>query len=128
MIGFSIRESARIRINGKEAGTVWAAPFRLKVGKYLQPGKNLIEIEVTNLPANRIAELDRQNVPWRKFKEINFVGLDNYFVTNFFTASFNPLEDAVITTSPPERSERKIAMMNPLCNFFVFPVNNSSVK
>ena len=71
-----LRESARIRINGKEAGTVWAAPFRLKVGKYLQPGKNLIEIEVTNLPANRIAELDRQNVPWRKFKEINFVGLN----------------------------------------------------
>lgn len=71
-----LRESARIRINGKEAGTVWAAPFRLKVGKYLQPGKNLIEIEVTNLPANRIAELDRQNVSWRKFKEINFVGLN----------------------------------------------------
>jgi len=27
-----LRESARIRINGKEAGTVWAAPFQLKVG------------------------------------------------------------------------------------------------
>ena len=77
-----LRESARIRINGKEAGTVWAAPFRLKVGKYLQPGKNLIEIEVTNLPANRIAELDRQNVPWRKFKEINFVGL-NYKMNKY---------------------------------------------
>lgn len=68
MIGFSIWEicgkAPAYSINGKEAGTVWAAPFRLKVGKYLQPGKNLIEIEVTNLPANRIAELDRQNVPW----------------------------------------------------------------
>lgn len=71
-----VRESARVRINGKDAGTAWAVPFRLNVGKYLQTGKNLIEIEVTNLPANRIAELDRQNVPWRKFKEINFVGLN----------------------------------------------------
>lgn len=71
-----VRESARVRINGKNAGTAWAVPFRLHVGELLQPGKNLIEIEVTNLPANRIAELDRQNIPWRKFKEINFVGLN----------------------------------------------------
>ena len=26
-----LRESARIRINGKEAGTVWAAPFRARI-------------------------------------------------------------------------------------------------
>ena len=49
-------------------------------------------------------------------------------ITNELKVLRVPLEDAVITTSPPERSERKIAMMNPLCNFFVFPVNNSSVK
>lgn len=47
-----------------------------KGGKFLKPGKNHIEIEVTNLPANRIAELDRQGVQWRKFKEINIVDLN----------------------------------------------------
>ena len=36
----------------------------------LNKGKNIIRIEVTNLPANRIAELDRQGVKWRKMKEI----------------------------------------------------------
>ena len=71
-----VRESARVRINGQEAGCVWAVPYQLRVGHLLKPGKNHIEIEVTNLPANRIADLDRQGVQWRKFKEINIVALD----------------------------------------------------
>lgn len=37
---------------------------------------------MTNLPANRIAELDRQQVPWRRFKEINVVDL-NYKKTGY---------------------------------------------
>lgn len=70
-----VRESARVRINGQEAGCAWAVPYQLRVGSLLKIGKNHIEIEVTNLPANRIAELDRQNVKWRNFKEINMVDL-----------------------------------------------------
>jgi len=70
-----LRESARIRINGQNAGIVWAVPFRLKIGKYMQQGINKIEIEVTNLPANRIAEMDKQKKVWRKFKDINIVDL-----------------------------------------------------
>ena len=35
-----VRESARVYINGQSVGTVWAVPFRLKVGKYLEPGIN----------------------------------------------------------------------------------------
>lgn len=68
-----VRESARVRINGQDAGTIWAVPYRLKIGKYIQKGKNRIEVEVTNLPANRIAEMDKQKVKWRIFKDINIV-------------------------------------------------------
>lgn len=71
-----VRESARVRINGHDAGTAWAAPFRLKVGKWLKTGKNLIEVEVTNLPANRIADMDRKNIEWRIFKDINMAKLN----------------------------------------------------
>lgn len=77
-----VRESARVRINGHEVGVAWAAPFRLFVGKYLHTGKNLIEVEVTNLTANRIADYDRRGVNWRIFKEINFVDL-NYKKTTY---------------------------------------------
>jgi hypothetical protein len=71
-----VRESARIRINGKEVTTLFAVPFRTMVGRYLKPGKNILEVEVTNLPANSISEYDRQGIPWRKFKDINVVGIN----------------------------------------------------
>jgi len=66
-------ESARIRVNGHEAGTAWCAPFSLPVGRWLVPGVNILEVEVTNVAANRIADLDRRHVEWKQFYEINFV-------------------------------------------------------
>ena len=71
-----VRESARIRINGKEVTTLFAVPYRTQVGKYLQAGKNILEVEVTNLPANRISDYDRRGIEWRKFKDINVVKLN----------------------------------------------------
>ncbi|MDE7004957.1 MAG: glycosyl hydrolase family 2, partial [Alistipes sp.] len=70
-------ESARVRINGHDAGIVWAVPFRLEVGRWLVAGDNLFEIEVTNLPANRIADYDRRGIQWRKFKDANIVSALN---------------------------------------------------
>lgn len=77
-----VRECARVKINGQYAGTCWSAPFRLPIGDYLQKEANRIEIEVTNLPANRIADYDRRGIQWRKFKEINVVDL-NYKTTRY---------------------------------------------
>lgn len=71
-----VRESARVRINEQKAGVAWAAPFRLSIGQLLKPGKNLIEVEVTNLPANSIAEMDRQGKQWRIFEDINMAKLN----------------------------------------------------
>lgn len=49
-----VREIARVRVNGKDAGTVWAKPDRLRVDSLLRRGVNDIEVEVTNLWVNRI--------------------------------------------------------------------------
>lgn len=68
-----VHESARIRINGQEAGTAWSVPFELDVTKWIEAGDNLIEIEVTNLPANLIADFDRRGIQWRIFKDANVV-------------------------------------------------------
>lgn len=51
-------------------------PFVLDCGKALKAGDNEIRIEVTNLPANRIADLDRRGVKWRKMEEINVVDIN----------------------------------------------------
>lgn len=70
-----VRESARVTLNGKPVGTLVAHPFRIDLGDALHPGENLLEIEVTNLAANRIRDLDLQRVPWKKFHDINFVNI-----------------------------------------------------
>lgn len=70
-----VRESARVRINGREVATLWAVPYRCYIGQYLRRGENTLEVEVTNLPANRIADMDKRGVKWRIFKDINIAAL-----------------------------------------------------
>ena len=70
-----VRESARVTLNGQPIARLWSLPFRTAVGKHLKPGRNLLEIEVTNLAANRIRDLDRRGVEWKIMKEINFVNI-----------------------------------------------------
>lgn len=77
-----VRESARVYINGTFVGCAWAVPFVVDTQGLLRKGRNEIRIEVTNLPANRIAYLDRVGYPWRKFKEINVVDI-NYKRTTY---------------------------------------------
>jgi hypothetical protein len=78
-----VRESARVYINGQFVGCAWSVPFVLDFkGNILKPGMNDIRIEVTNLPANRIADLDRRGVKWRKMEEINVVDI-NYKKTTY---------------------------------------------
>ena len=71
-----VRESARVYINGEYIGCAWSVPFVLDCMHALKAGKNTIRIEVTNLPANRISELDRKGVKWRKMEEINVVDIN----------------------------------------------------
>ncbi|MDE7407245.1 MAG: hypothetical protein K2M76_02390 [Muribaculaceae bacterium] len=71
-----VRESARVYLNDKFVGCAWSAPFSLNCSNLLRKGKNTLRIEVTNLPANRIADLDRKGVKWRKFNEINIVDIN----------------------------------------------------
>ena len=77
-----VRESARVYINGHYIGCAWAVPYILHCKDALSKGKNTIRIEVTNLPANRIAALDREGMKWRKMKEINVVDI-NYKKTTY---------------------------------------------
>ena len=88
-----VRESARVRINGHECGTLFAVPYTMRVGQYLRDGENTVEIEVTNLPANRISMLDRQGVEWRRFKDINVVDL-NYKPASY--ADWTPVPSGLL--------------------------------
>jgi hypothetical protein len=71
-----VRESARVWVNDREVGILWSVPYQARIGEYLQVGENTLKIEVANLMANRICDLDLRGVEWRRYHEINFVNLE----------------------------------------------------
>ena len=89
-----VRESARVYINDTFIGCAWSVPFILDTRGTLKAGKNTLRIEVTNLPANRISELDREGVKWRKMEEINVVDI-NYKKTLY--DRWEPVESGLAT-------------------------------
>lgn len=70
-----IRETARVKINGKDLGLVWCLPYRLIIPEGIIQKENTIDIEVTNLSFNRIIQLDRVGAKWKNFQELNFVNI-----------------------------------------------------
>ncbi|MBC7913203.1 MAG: hypothetical protein H7Y07_03680 [Pyrinomonadaceae bacterium] len=88
-----VHESAHVWVNGEDAGIVWSIPFRARIGKYLKKGNNTIKIEVANLMANRIRDMDKKGIVWRKFQEINFVNI-NY--QNFNASTWKPQPSGLI--------------------------------
>jgi hypothetical protein len=63
-------------VNGREVATAWSIPFVVRIGNALQPGRNVLELDVTNLAANRIRYMDQHKVPWKIMREINFVNIN----------------------------------------------------
>ncbi len=84
-----VHESARVRLNGRELQTLILPPYQVQVAG-LQPRGNVLEVEVTNLAANRIRDMDRRKVAWRIFHDINFVNIQY----RPFDASEWPLRDS----------------------------------
>jgi hypothetical protein len=49
-----VKNLAEVTVNGKPEGTLWKKPFSINVTGNLKPGKNTLEIKVTNLWVNRL--------------------------------------------------------------------------
>jgi hypothetical protein len=49
-----VKNMARVKINGKEAGVLWTNPWKLDISSLVKKGTNLVEIEVANLWVNRL--------------------------------------------------------------------------
>lgn len=50
----TVKEIARVRLNGHDLGVLWKAPFRLDITNAARAGANVLEIDVTNLWPNRL--------------------------------------------------------------------------
>ena len=49
-----VKNLARIKLNGKDLGVVWTAPWRVRMTGIVREKGNMLEIEVANLWANRL--------------------------------------------------------------------------
>jgi hypothetical protein len=49
-----VHDMARVKLNGKDLGVVWCAPWRVEVTGAIKAGDNQLEIEVVNRWANRM--------------------------------------------------------------------------
>ena len=86
-----VYDSARVRINGINVGARIMPPYRVDIPTgTLKEGENVLEVEVTNVGANRIRDLDMRKVDWKFFGDINIVGR-NY---RPFNASKWPLRES----------------------------------
>jgi hypothetical protein len=68
----TVKESAEIFLNGKSIGTLIGPVYQINLNSADLKDDNLLEIQVSNLMANRIADLDKRGVFWKKFYNVNF--------------------------------------------------------
>lgn len=88
-----VREAARVRLNGKPLGVAWAYPFTLRIDAPLKRRGNVLEIAVSNLPANRIRDLDARKVDWKIMKDANLVTLQ---YTKFDASGWPPAPSGLL--------------------------------
>jgi len=56
-----VEVNAEVRLNGKNLGLLWKAPYRIEITDAAKPGDNSLEIKVTNLWVNR--QIGDQQLP-----------------------------------------------------------------
>ena len=83
------KESAAILLNGKKITTLIGPSYSVTIpAAELQPD-NMLEIIVTNGMANRIIDLDKRGISWKKFYNINMSARlpENRGADGLFTAA-----------------------------------------
>jgi len=66
-----VHESARVRLNGQDLVTLIGPTYEVVVDAGQLEGTNVLEVDVSNLMANRIAAMDRRGEPWKRFYNVN---------------------------------------------------------
>ncbi len=93
-----VKETANVLLNGKEIGTLTGPPYQILLDAKDMSEHNTLEIQVSNLMANRIADLDKKGAFWKKFYNVNFPArLAENRVAGLFDASlWQPLPSGLI--------------------------------
>ncbi len=91
--------SARVSLNGKELATLIGAPFSVDIPVSALKNENMLEISVSNLMGNRIADMERKGERYKIFYNVNFPAKDaaNRGADGLFTTlGWQPQESGLI--------------------------------
>ena len=94
-----VRDSARVTLNGRDLGTLIGPAFRVTIDRAQLRPENVLEVEVANLMANRMAAMDKAGARWKIFYNVNFPSRlpQNRGPENLFTAAaWEPLESGLL--------------------------------
>jgi hypothetical protein len=92
-------ESADVYLNGKKLETLIGPEFHVTIDGNKLKHINNLEIQVTNLMANRIIDMDKRGINYKKFYNVNFAARErkNLDEHGVFTAkNWQPLESGLI--------------------------------
>lgn len=68
-----VNESATLILNGKKIATLFSYPYQTIISEdQLKEKNNLLEIDVSNLMANRIIYMEQNGMEYRNFYNVNF--------------------------------------------------------
>jgi hypothetical protein len=67
-----VYESAQVFINGKKIATLIGPVYSVVINAKDLKEDNTIEIKVANSMANRIIDMDKRKIAWKKFNNTNF--------------------------------------------------------
>ncbi len=91
-------ESAEVILNAKKITTLIGPDYTVIINEKDMKADNLLEIKISNSMANRIIDLDKRNVGWKKFNNTNFPArfAQNKGVDGLFSAAkWDPKESGL---------------------------------
>ena len=122
-----VSDSARVTLNDQWLATLVSRPFQVTVTG-LRPTENRLVVEVTNVAANRIRDLDIREVRWKEFHgygmlnlgaQVNKTGLKS----RALDASLWPCDDSALrVTLLPAKAD----VQEPRSSFYVAGASNRS--
>ncbi|MDQ6812980.1 MAG: glycoside hydrolase family 2 protein [Bacteroidota bacterium] len=88
-----VNETAEVVLNGKKLATLIGPDFKIVVPASVLKPTNTLGVTVANLMANRIIYMDKNNIPWKKFYNINMSAKKRENLKNgiFDASSWQPL-------------------------------------
>ncbi|MGY5356158.1 glycosyl hydrolase [Wenyingzhuangia sp. IMCC45467] len=113
----AVKNIAEVFLNGEKCGTLWKPPFRLNFGSKLKTGKNILEVQITNLWPNRMIgdEFEPEDAEWGE-----------PFVYPY--APGNPVIGRMLATVPQWLVEKKLRPSKNRYTFVSFKFFNKDSK